>query len=182
MPVRFTTLKSIGRKGMGESIDGTGLSMCRWSTAKAITLRIGLIPVTSSNEGITKKKIWRSTPKSDASKLEYHERMFLPLRTSAFEMLGVNTISSTAFPVGSICLDTRVYVSGCVLSERREGERACNVLNAPGGVHSPAAQRVKPRHWNNQHKSPSLRRHQSGNRMGPRTTVLNRSEPKWYIP
>jgi hypothetical protein len=38
-------------------------------------------------------------------------------------MLGVNTISSTAFPVGSICLDKRVYVSGCVLSERCEEER-----------------------------------------------------------
>ena len=38
-------------------------------------------------------------------------------------MLGVNTISSTAFPVGSICLDMRVYVSGCMLSERCEEER-----------------------------------------------------------
>lgn len=65
MPERFTTQKSIGRKGMGESIDGTGLAMCWWSTAKAITFRIGLMAETSSSEVITKKKIWRSTPKSD---------------------------------------------------------------------------------------------------------------------
>jgi hypothetical protein len=55
--------------------------------------------------------------------VQYHEGTFLPLRTSAFEMLGINTISSTAFPVGSICLHARVYVSGCVLSERCEEER-----------------------------------------------------------
>ena len=67
MQVRFTTQKSIGRKDMGVSIEGTGLTMCQWSTAKAITLRIGLIPDTSSSEGITKKKIWWSTPESDAS-------------------------------------------------------------------------------------------------------------------
>ena len=65
MPERFTTQKSIGRKGKGESIDGIGLTMCWWSTAKAITLRIGLMVETSSSEGMTKKKIWRSTPKSD---------------------------------------------------------------------------------------------------------------------
>jgi hypothetical protein len=69
MPERFTTQKSIGRKGKGVSIEGTAydVSVTRWSTAKAITLGIGLVPYTSSSEGITKKKIWRSTPKSDAS-------------------------------------------------------------------------------------------------------------------
>jgi hypothetical protein len=58
--VRFTTQKSTGRRGKGDSIEGTGLSMCWWSTAKANTLRMGLILEMSSNEGITKKKIWRS--------------------------------------------------------------------------------------------------------------------------
>lgn len=46
----------------------------------------------------------------------------LPLRTSALEMLGVSTISSIGFPVGSICRDKRLYDSGCVSLERFEGK------------------------------------------------------------
>ena len=45
MPVRFTTQKSIGRKGMGESIEGTGQAydVSVVDYAKAITLGIGLM-------------------------------------------------------------------------------------------------------------------------------------------
>lgn len=42
---------------------------------------------------------------------------YAPLRMSAFEMLGASTISSTAFFVGNICRDKRVYDSGCALLE-----------------------------------------------------------------
>jgi hypothetical protein len=37
---------------------------------------------------------------------------YTPLRMSAFEMVGTSTISSTGFPVGSVCRDRRVYDSG----------------------------------------------------------------------
>ena len=60
IPVHFTTQKSTGRRGNRESIGGTVLERCRLSTAKAITLRIGLMFWTSSSEGMVKKNIWRS--------------------------------------------------------------------------------------------------------------------------
>ena len=50
-------------------------------------------------------------------------------------MLGVNTISSIAFPKGSICLNTRVCVSGCALSERVQGEtRAVTWTHLAGSI------------------------------------------------
>jgi len=42
---------------------------------------------------------------------------YVPLRMSAFEMVGASTISSTDFPVGSICQDRRVYDSSYALLE-----------------------------------------------------------------
>ena len=42
---------------------------------------------------------------------------YVPLRMSAFEMVGASTISSTGFPVGSICRDRRVYDSSYALLE-----------------------------------------------------------------
>lgn len=46
-----------------------------------------------------------------------------PLRMSAFEMAGESTISSTGFPVGSICRDRRVYDSSYALLELCEKEQ-----------------------------------------------------------
>jgi hypothetical protein len=42
---------------------------------------------------------------------------YAPLRMSAFERLGASTISSTAFFVGNVCRDKRVYDSACALLE-----------------------------------------------------------------
>ena len=64
MPARFTTQKSTGRTGAGESIGSDGRTTCRWSTAKHITLRMGLMPGTGSSEGMMYRKIWRSIRKS----------------------------------------------------------------------------------------------------------------------
>jgi len=86
---------------MGESIGGTVRTRCWWSTAKAITLRNGLMLWTSSSEGMMKKNIWRSIHKVSCVRLGMI--CYVPLRMSAFEMLGNSTISSTAFLVGSTC-------------------------------------------------------------------------------
>ena len=111
IPVLFTTQKSTGRRGNGESIDGTVLDRCWWSTAKAITLRIGLILCTGSREGMVKNNIRRSIQKKVRC-VGWGMTMYAPLRMSALEMVGTSTISSTGFPVGSVCRDRRVYVSG----------------------------------------------------------------------
>jgi len=115
IPVRFTTQKSTGRSGSGESIGGTVLERCRLSTAKAITLRIGLMFWTSSSEGMVKKNIWRSI--QNIRCVGWSMMKYVPLRMSAFEMVGASTISSTDFPVGSICRDRRVYDSSYALLE-----------------------------------------------------------------
>ena len=57
-------------------------------------------------------------------------------------MLGVSTISSIGFPVGSIRRDKRVYDSGCVSSEWFEGEGL--ERTKPGPFASSAKSKTSP--------------------------------------
>src|SRR5579863_2111521 len=101
--------------------------------------------------------------------------IYAPLRMSAFEMLGASTISSTAFLVGSVCRDRRVYDSSCASLEPCKKEMSQNSLDR---VHLLATQRARCRHWNNRRRSRSLRRYQSSNEMGPRINVLGSYSPR----
>ena len=51
-------------------------------------------------------------------------------------------------------------------------------MKALDRVHLPAAQRVRRRHWNSQHRSQSLRRRQSGNGMRSMMNVLGAGKLK----
>lgn len=124
---------------------------------------------------MVKKNIWRSIQKIKC--VGWGMVKYVPLRMSAFDMLGDSTISSMGFPVGSVCRDRRMYDSSYALLElcgKKQGQK----LSALDRVHLPATQRVGGHRWNNRHKSQSLRRCQSSNRMRSRINVLGAGELK----